>query len=85
MANQEERAAKKKEEFSWRKCPICGQEFKDFLPLIKHMEEHSRLQSQMVKVELGAKDYLAKKIAQEFSPFAQGTNPDGRRGPRQPD
>src|SRR6266852_9588302 len=84
MENQEEKAAKKEEELSWRKCPICGQEFKDFLPLIKHLEEHSRLESQMVKIELGAKDYLAKRIAQEFSPFIQVTNSDRKQGPRQP-
>ena len=84
MEKQEENAAKKEGELSWRKCPICGQEFKDFLPLIKHLEEHSRLESQMVKIELGAKDYLAKRIAQEFSPFIQGTNSDRKQGPRQP-
>ncbi len=83
MENQEENAAKKEEELSWRKCPICGQEFKDFLPLIKHLEEHSRRESQMVKIELGAKDYLAKRIAQEFSLFNQGTS-DRKQGARQP-
>ena len=84
MKNQEGEAAKKGEELFWRKCPICGQEFKDFLPLIKHMEEHLRRESQMVKIELGAKDYLAKRIAQEFSPFTQVTNSDRKQGPRQP-
>jgi hypothetical protein len=81
MENQEERAAKKKEELSWRKCPICGQEFKDFLPLMKHLEEHSRLKSQMVKVEFGAKDYLAKKIGQEFLSSAQRTKTGSKQGP----
>jgi hypothetical protein len=81
MENQAEEAANREAQESWRKCPICGQEFKDFLPLIKHLEGHSRLQSQMVKVELGAKDYLARKIAGEFLPSLQGTGADRRRGP----
>jgi len=83
MQNQEEEAAKKGEELFWRKCPICGQEFNDFLPAIKHMEEHLRRESQMVKIELGAKDYLAKRIAQEFSPYLQGSETDREQGPRQ--
>jgi len=83
MENQQERAAKKGEALSWRKCPICGQEFEAFLPLIKHVEEDSRRESQMVKIELGAKDYLAKKIAQEFLPFLQGSGAERRRGRRQ--
>src|SRR5712692_6655033 len=83
MENQEEEAAKKGEELFWRKCPICGQEFKDFLPLIKHMEEHSRYESQMVKIDLGAKDYLAKRIAQEFSPYLQRTETDNKQGPHE--
>ena len=83
MQNQEEGAAKKREGLFWRKCPICGQEFNDFLPAIKHMEEHLRHESQMVKIELGAKDYLAKRIAQEFSPNFQGTKTDSKQGPSQ--
>ena len=83
MQDQDERAAKKEEQQFWRKCPICGQEFEAFLPLIKHVEEDSRRESQMVKVELGAKDYLAKRIAQEFLPSLQGSGADRRRGRRQ--
>jgi len=83
MENQEERAAKKQEELFWRKCPICGQEFTDFLPLIMHLEEHSRLQSQMVKVELGAKDYLAKQIAEEFLPSVERTETGSKPGPHE--
>jgi hypothetical protein len=83
MENQEERAAKREAKESWRKCPICGQEFEAFLPLIKHVEEDCRRESQMVKVELGGKDYLAKRIAQEFLPSLQGSGPDRRRGRRQ--
>ena len=83
MENQEERAAKREAKESWRKCPICGQEFEAFLPLIKHVEEDSRRESQMVKVELGAKDYLAKKIVQEFLPSLRESGADRRRGRRQ--
>ena len=83
MKNQEEGAAKKGEELFWRRCPICGQEFNEFLRAIKHMEEHLRRESQMVKIELGAKDYLAKRIAQEFSPYLQGSETDREQGPRQ--
>jgi len=82
MENQEEKAAKKEAEESWRKCPICAQEFQDFLPAIRHLEEHVRRESQMVKIELGAKDYLAKRIAQEFSPHLQGSEADKKKGPR---
>ena len=71
MKNQEEGAAKKGEELFWRKCPICAQEFMDFLPLIKHIEEHCRRESQAVKIELGAEDYLQKEIAREFFPFSR--------------
>ena len=66
MQNQEEKAAKKGAQLFWRKCPICAQEFKDFLPLIKHLEEHRRRESQRIKIELGADDYLQKAIAREF-------------------
>src|SRR2546426_1532295 len=79
MENQEEKAAKKEAEESWRKCPICAQEFQDFLPAIRHLEEHVRRESQMVKIELGAKDYLAKRIAQEFSPHLQGSEADKKK------
>jgi hypothetical protein len=80
MENQEERAAKREAEESWRKCPICGQEFEAFLPLIKHVEEDCRRESQMVRVELGGKDYLAKRIAQEFLPSLRESGADRRRG-----
>jgi len=73
MQNQEEKAAKKGAQLFWRKCPICAQEFKDFLPLIKHLEEHRRRESQRIKIELGADDYLQKAIAREFF---QGTETD---------
>ena len=73
MQNQEEKAAKKGAQLFWRKCPICAQEFKDFLPLIKHLEEHRRRESQQIKIELGADDYLQKAIAREFF---QGTETD---------
>ena len=66
MQNQEENSAKKEEELFWRKCPICAQEFQKFLPLIKHLEEHRRRESQRIKIELGADDYLQKAIAREF-------------------
>jgi hypothetical protein len=71
MQNQEEKAAKKEEQQFWRKCPICAQEFKDFLPLIKHVEEHRRRESQSMKIELGAEDYLQKEIEREFLPHAR--------------
>src|SRR5712691_6392032 len=83
MQNEEEKAAKKEEQLFWRKCPICGQEFKDFLPWIKHMEEHSRYESQMVKIELGAKDYLARRIAQEFSPYIERPETDSKPRPHE--
>src|SRR5207244_12456485 len=73
MQNQEEKAAKKGAQLFWRKCPICAQEFKDFLPLIKHLEEHRRRESQRIKIELGADDYLQKAIARESF---QGTETD---------
>ena len=73
MQNQEEKAAKKGAQLFWRKCPICAQEFKDFLPPIKHLEEHRRRESQRIKIELGADDYLQKAIAREFF---QGTETD---------
>ena len=73
MQNHEEEAAKKEEGVFWRECPICAQEFKDFLPLIKHLEEHRRRESQRIKIELGADDYLQKAIAREFF---QGTETD---------
>ena len=73
MQNQEEKAAKKGAQLFWRKCPICAQEFKDFLPPIKHLEEHRRRESQPIKIELGADDYLQKAIAREFF---QGTETD---------
>ena len=71
MQNQEEKAAKKEEKLAWRRCPICAQEFKDFLPLIKHVEEHRRRESQAVKIELGADNYLQKEIEREFLPHAR--------------
>ena len=71
MQNQEEKAAKKAEKLAWRRCPICAQEFKDFLPLIKHVEEHRRRESQAVKIELGADNYLQKEIEREFLPHAR--------------
>ena len=52
------------------------------MPLIKHVEEDCRRESQMVKVELGAKDYLAKRIAQEFLPSLHGSGAVRRRGRR---
>src|SRR2546425_3317419 len=73
MPNQEEGGAKKEETLSWRKCPVCAQEFQDFLPLITHLEEHRRRESQQIKIELGADDYLQKAIAREFF---QGTETD---------
>ena len=73
MPNPEEGGAKKEETLSWRKCPVCAQEFQDFLPLIKHLEEHRRRESQRIKIELGADDYLRKAIAREFF---QGTETD---------
>jgi len=73
MPNPEEGGAKKEETLSWRKCPVCAQEFQDFLPLIKHLEEHRRRESQRVKIELGADDYLQKAIMREFFP---GTETD---------
>src|SRR5437667_11385994 len=82
MQNQEEKAAKKEKQLFWRKCPICAQEFKDFLPLIKHIEEHRRRESQGVKIELGAEDYLRKKIAREFFPSIRGAEADKRASGR---
>jgi hypothetical protein len=74
MQNQEEKAAKREPTVSWRKGPICAQEFKEFLPLIKHLEKHRRHESQLVKVELGAEDYLQKEIARAFSPLVPGAD-----------
>ena len=82
MQNQEEKAAKKGEQLFWRKCPICAKECKDFLPLIKHIEEHCRRESQAVKIELGAEDYLQKEIAREFFPFSRGAEADKRSSGR---
>src|SRR2546427_6912374 len=62
MQNQEEKAAKKGEQLFWRKCPICAQEFKDFLPLIKHIEEHCRRESQAVKIELGQRTIFRRRL-----------------------
>src|SRR5437899_12083087 len=80
MQNQEEKAAKKEEQLFWRKCPICAQEFKDFLPLIKHVEEHRRRESQAVKIELGADNYLQKEIEREFLPHARADRDTRRSG-----
>src|SRR5712691_9300423 len=80
MENQEERGAKREAKESWRKCPICGQEFQAFIPLIKHVEEDCRRESQMVKVELGGKDYLVKKIVQEFLPSLQASGAEDEDG-----
>src|SRR2546428_8071313 len=73
MPNQEEGGAKKEETLSWRKCAVCAQEFQDLLPMITHLEEHRRRESQRVKIELGADDYLQKAIMREFFP---GTETD---------
>jgi len=72
MENQEERAAKKEAGESWRKCPICAQEFQDFLPAIKHLEEHLRRESQMVNIELGARDYLTNEDGTGILPSPPG-------------
>ena len=79
MQNQEEKAAKTKEQQSWGKCPICEQEFKDFLPLIKHVEEHRRRESQAVKIEFGEDNYLQKEIEREFLPRAPAKTAESLR------
>ncbi len=76
MENKEDSAAKKEEGLFWKKCPLCGQEFKQFLPLIRHIDEHYRIEPHMKKVEFGAADYLRKAIAREFYPWS-GAEPSG--------
>jgi len=73
LTNAESRrqGCQEEEKLFWRNCPICAQEFKDFLPLIKHVEEHRRRESQAVKIELGADNYLQKEIEREFLPHAR--------------
>jgi hypothetical protein len=80
MPNQGEKAAKKEGEESWRKCPICAQGFKEFLPLIKHVEEHRRREAQGIKVEFGAPDYLQKAITREFLPSIRDAKGAKNRG-----
>jgi hypothetical protein len=65
------------------KCRTCGKGFSEFLPLIKHLDEHYRIEAQMKKVELGADDYLQKAVAREFYPFTGAADSRGK-GTSQP-
>lgn len=60
MEEQENTAAKRKKREFWQKCPICvrnkatSPEFREFLPLIEHMETHLQPEPQPVKRKPGA-------------------------------
>jgi hypothetical protein len=59
MEEQENTAAKEEKGEFWRKCPICvrnnatSPEFKEFLPLIEHMDTHLQPEPQPVRRKLG--------------------------------